>query len=92
MASRRTSSMVPLGVRRGDLLEPDLNRNITEIIEMPPVQFITATYEITVWAQYVQQMNDIIMAVMSNMQSYGGRTFRLETKKGYRFNFHVIRF
>lgn len=85
VASRRTSSMVPLGVRRGDLLEPDLNRNITEIIEMPPVQFITATYEITVWAQYVQQMNDIIMAIMSNMQSYGGRTFRLETKKGYRF-------
>ncbi len=49
---------------------------------MPPPQFVTVSYEITVWAQYVQQMNDIVMAIMSNMQSYSQRTFRLETKKG----------
>ena len=84
-ASRRTSSQTPLGVRRGDLLSPDLNNNIFEIIEIPPVQFITATYEVTLWAQYIQQMNDIVMAIMSNMQSYSGRSFRLETKKGYSF-------
>ena len=85
VASRRDGSLVPMGARRGRLLDPDLKNNIFEVIELPPVQFITATYEITVWAQYVQQMNDIMMAIMSNMQSYSGRTFRLETKKGYTF-------
>ena len=85
VASRRAGSQVPMGARRGNLLEPDLDNNIFEVIEMPPVQFVTVTYEITVWAQYVQQMNDIVMAIMSNMQSYSGRTFRLETKKGYTF-------
>lgn len=85
IASRRDGSLVPMGARRGNLLDPDLDNNIFEVIEMPPAQFITVSYEITVWAQYVQQMNDIVMAIMSNMQSYGGRTFRLETKKGYTF-------
>tara|TARA_R100000008_G_scaffold86415_1_gene79434 strand:- start:1531 stop:2865 length:1335 start_codon:yes stop_codon:yes gene_type:complete len=85
IASRRAGSLVPLGVRRGNLLDLDNKNNIFEVIEMPPVQFITATYEVTIWAQYIQQMNDIEMAIMSNMQSYGGRTFRLETKKGYTF-------
>ena len=84
-ASRRTASQIPIGVRKGDLLSPDLGNNIFEIIEIPPVQFITATYEVTLWAQYIQQMNDIVMAIMSNMQSYSGRSFRLETKKGYSF-------
>ena len=85
IASRRAGSLVPLGVRRGNLLDLDNKNNIFEVIEMPPVQFISATYEVTIWAQYIQQMNDIEMAIMSNMQSYGGRTFRLETKKGYTF-------
>ena len=85
IASRRTSSKVPMGVRRGELLTTDLDNNIFEIIEMPPVQFVTATYEVTIWAQYVQQMNDLMMAIQSNMQSYSGRSFRLETKKGYTF-------
>ncbi len=84
-ASRRDSSLVPMGVRRGNLLKPDLKNNIFEVLEIPPVQFITASYEITIWAQYVQQMNDLLMAIFSNMQSYAGRTFRLETKKGYTF-------
>jgi hypothetical protein len=84
-ATRRPGTNVPLGVRRGDLLTPELDDNIFEVTEMPPVQFITATYEVTVWTQYVQQMNDIMMAIASNMQSYSGRSFRLETKKGYTF-------
>jgi hypothetical protein len=84
-ASRRPGSNTPLGVRRGNLLSPELDDNIFEVTEMPPVQFITATYEVTVWTQYLQQMNEIMMAIASNMQSYSGRSFRLETKKGYTF-------
>ena len=32
IASRRTSSQVPIGVRRGDLLTADLDNNIFEVI------------------------------------------------------------
>jgi hypothetical protein len=85
VASRRDGSLISMGSRRGHLLDSDLKNNIFEVIEMPPAQFITVSYEITIWAQYVQQMNDIVMAIMSNMQSYSGRSFRLETKKGYTF-------
>ena len=85
VASRRTASQVPLGVRRGDLLEPKIDNNIVEVLEIPPVQFVTATYDVTIWTQYVQQMNNLTMAIMTNMQSYTGRSFRLETSKGYTF-------
>jgi hypothetical protein len=85
VASRQTASQVPLGVRRGNLLSPKIDNNIVEVLEIPPVQFVTATYDVTIWTQYVQQMNNLTMAIMTNMQSYSGRTFRLETPKGYTF-------
>jgi len=52
---------------------------------MPPPTFITVTYDVTIWAQYVLQMNDIIMAIMTNAQNYAQRTFRLESEKGYSY-------
>ena len=85
IASRRDRSAITDNVRAGNLLDPDLGNNIFEVIEMPPPSFVTATYEITVWAQYVLQMNDIIMTIMTNAQNYDQRTFRLESPKGYTF-------
>ena len=85
IATRREPYPSNQSIRRGQLLTKDIGDNIFEVIEVPPPQFITASYEITIWAQYVQQMNDITMAITTNMQSYAGRTFRLETKKGYTF-------
>jgi hypothetical protein len=52
---------------------------------MPPVKFYQATYDVTFWAQYTQQMNDMLMAVMSTYQNNHARSFRLETDKGYWF-------
>lgn len=66
-------------------LKPDLLDNIYEIITMPPVKYYQATYNITVWAQYMKQMNEIMSAIMSMYQNNYGRTFRLETPKGYWF-------
>ena len=66
-------------------LNPDLGNNIFEVITMPPPKYYTATYEITFWAQYTSQMNDMIMSLMSLYQSYSQRTFKLETPKGYWF-------
>jgi len=85
ITTRRSATYLTDQKRHGDLLSADLGNNIYEVIEMPPPAFITATYEITIWAQYVMQMNDIVMAIMTNAQDYAQRTFRLETSKGYTF-------
>jgi len=68
-----------------DDLGNSLGNNVFEIIEIPPPKYFTATYEITFWAQYTLQMNDMITALMSLYQSYSQRTFQLETEKGYWF-------
>jgi hypothetical protein len=85
VASRRGEYELSDNVRSGNLLTPKLDNNIFEVIEMPPPTFITATYDITIWAQYVIQMNDIVMAIMTNAQNYAQRTFRIESAKGYSY-------
>ena len=85
VASRRDAFPETLDTREGKLLKPNLSKNIFEVFSMPPPKYYTATYEITFWAQYTVQMNDMLMALMSLYQSYGQRTFRLETPKGYWF-------
>jgi hypothetical protein len=66
-------------------MQPTLGKNVYEIYEIPPVKFFTATYEVTFWTQYTQQMNDLLMATMSLYQNNTQRTFRLQTSKGYWF-------
>ena len=68
----------------GEILAPDLNKNIFEIITMPFPQFYTAYYEITFWAQYVQHMNQMVEKFMSGYDGQGNQ-FRLDTPKGYWF-------
>jgi hypothetical protein len=82
---RKAAGTVPLKYRGGRLLEVDIGKNIMEVITIPPVKYYTSTYEVTFWAQYTQQMNDMIMAMMSLYQNNHKRTFRLETDKGYWF-------
>lgn len=85
VGSRRRQSPVSLEALEGKLLHPDLSDNIYEIITIPPVKHYQATYNITIWAQFVKQMNDILSAIMSTYQNNYKRTFRLETPKGYWF-------
>ena len=69
----------------GRLLDPTLGKNVFEIITLPPTKFFNASYEITMWAQYTQQMNNMIMGIMSSYQNNHRRTFKLETDKKYWF-------
>tara|TARA_B100000131_G_scaffold110724_1_gene107705 strand:- start:22132 stop:23322 length:1191 start_codon:yes stop_codon:yes gene_type:complete len=85
VATRRASPPTPLSTREGEVLNTTLGNNIFEVITMPPPKYYTATYEVTFWAQYTTQMNDMIMAMMSLYQSYSQRSFKLETPKGYWF-------
>lgn len=84
ISTRRDGSKIK-SIRKGSLLNNTLENNIYDVYEIPPAQFITATYEVTIWAQYVQQMNEIVMTVLSSAHDYNQRTFRIETTKGYKF-------
>jgi len=62
-----------------------LDNNIYETIEVPPVKYFGATYEISVWSSFTQQMNDILTTIMSAYTLNPGQQFKIESKKGYWF-------
>ena len=85
IASRRPRGETASIYRQGKLLSPKVGNNIYEIYEIPNVKYYTATYEVTFWTQYTQQMNDLLMAFMSSAHTNSKLTFRIETDKGYYF-------
>jgi hypothetical protein len=66
-------------------LKPDLENNIYETIEIPPVKYFGTTYEITVWSSFTQQMNKLLETIMSAYTLNPGQQFRVESQKGYWF-------
>lgn len=85
LGTRRAQVSLGDSVRQGNLLRPQLSNNIYETLTIPPIKYYTATYSISLWAQYTQEMNDMIMIIMSLYQNNHRRTFKLETNKGYWF-------
>ena len=85
VASRRPPNPRSTDSREGKVLSPNLADHIYEIITLPPVKYFQAQYEVTFWAQYTQQMNDMLTALMVTYQNYSGKSFRIETDKGYWF-------
>ena len=85
IAARGLAARKTLDIRNGKIFNSDFGNNIFEIITMRPPKYYTAEYEITFWAQYTIQMNEMLMALMSLYQSYGQRTFKIESEKGYWF-------
>jgi len=85
VASRGGTPVPSWNARTGRLLAPSLNKNIYEIITLPPSKYFKADYEVTFWTQYTQQMNNLLSMVMSSAQWYPNRGFRIETEKGYWF-------
>jgi hypothetical protein len=69
----------------GPVIKNQFSSPVTEIISMPSPRYFSATYEITFWAQYLQQMNDMLEAVMSTYNINPAKSFRLESDKGYWF-------
>ena len=81
----RNQSNIPTAARSSNF---DLRvgaKNIYEVITIPAPRFFKATYEITFWAQYLQQMNDILEAFMTSYNIDIARSFKIETDKGYWF-------
>ena len=89
LGRRGGGSEVDMASRRTKSVKPELGNNIYEIIEIPPPKYYTATYNVTFWAQYTTQMNNMLNALMSLYQSFSQRTFQIETNKGYWFVAYV---
>jgi len=69
----------------GRMLGPKLDRNLYEFTVIPTPKYFTAKYEISIWCQYVQQLNTIIETIAGAYPQPGNRTIRIDTKKGYWF-------
>jgi len=67
-------------------LKPKLDRNIIETIEMPPVKYFGAMYEVSIWSSFTQQMNNIIETIINSYTLNPGQQFQLESDKGYKFS------
>lgn len=66
-------------------LQPKLSNNIVEVIEIPPPRYFGASYEVTIWSSFTQQMNAIMETIMSAYTLHPGQQFRVESDKGYWF-------
>jgi hypothetical protein len=85
VAVRNPKTVTKQDYRLGKLITNRVKNNIFEIYTIPAPKYFTATYEITFWAQYTQQMNDMITSVVSSYHSNSGKCFRIESDKGYYF-------
>ncbi len=65
------------------------DKHIIETIEMPAVKYFGASYEITIWSSFTQQMNNILETIMSSYTLNPGQQFRIESDKGYKFSAFV---
>lgn len=75
-------------VQQGGLLVPNRRNNVYETIVVPSPQFFTATYDVTVWAQYTSHMNQLLEQLVSSFLPQGN-AWRLDTEKGYWFVAYV---
>lgn len=83
IATRRPGSEREKKVSSLEFLKSEVGNNFYEIYEMPEISYITAKYEITLWTQYVQQMNSLISAILTEAHFKSPVSYRVETKKGY---------
>ena len=89
VATRRAAPPITVSARGGTILSPNLSKNIFEFIEIPPIKQYTASYEITFWSQYTQQMNSMLTVMMNGYVENRRRTYVIETAEGYRFTAYV---
>ena len=86
LGSRRIDSNPTEDTRSGHWIKAHVDgANMFEIITMPPAKFFEVSYEVTIWAQYTQQMNDMLSAVMTSYHDQRSRSYRIESDKGYWF-------
>ena len=68
--------------RRDITLEPDIGKNIYEIITIPYPEFILTEYEVTIWTQYMEEGNEIVEHLISMFEGQD-RAYTFNTSGGY---------
>lgn len=63
-------------------LDHEIGNNIFEIIEIPYPEFVSVSYEVTFWTQYVQQANEMIETLLFNFEGQG-EEITMATEAGY---------
>ena len=82
-ASRRNGSNLSFTVQSGHInLDADLGNNIFEIIDIPYPEFITVSYEVTFWTQYITQANEMMETLIFNFDGQG-QEIAITTDSGY---------
>jgi hypothetical protein len=82
IASRRATSNLKFSKNASISLKPDIEANIFEIIQIPYPYFITATYSVVFWSQYMQQANQMLEYLINKIDVPGGE-FAIKTEEGY---------
>tara|TARA_Y100000992_G_scaffold38180_1_gene21410 strand:+ start:3637 stop:4839 length:1203 start_codon:yes stop_codon:yes gene_type:complete len=82
IATRRDTNNLKFSKNAQISLKPDIETNIFEIINIPYPYFFTVTYNITFWAQYMQQGNQMVEYLLNNLDVPGGE-FAIKTEEGY---------
>lgn len=68
----------------GRLLQPRMGPAIYETLVIPMPKYFTVKYEITMWAQYVGQLNAMVTTLLGAYVN-GHRSIKVTTSKGYWF-------
>jgi hypothetical protein len=71
-------------VQDGAWLADIKKNNIYETIVVPSPQFCNLNYEVTMWTQYTQHMNQLLEQIISSFLPQGN-AWKLNTPKGYWF-------
>ena len=72
VASRRNESNLKYGSGLINFKsEKNLNKNIYEIIEIPYPEFVSITYDVVFWTQYLTQANEIMESLLVRFEGQG---------------------
>jgi len=68
----------------GRILQPRMGPAIYETLVIPMPKYFTVKYEVTMWAQYVGQLNQMVTTLLGSYVN-GHRSIKVTTTKGYWF-------
>lgn len=63
-------------------LKDNIGKNIYEIIEIPYPEFVTISYDVVFWTQYMKQSNQMLERLLVNFSGQG-EEIAITTEKGY---------
>jgi hypothetical protein len=63
-------------------LNENLGKNIFEILEIPYPEFITVSYDVVFWTQYMKQANNMMETLIMNFSGQG-EEIAIKTESGY---------